>query len=245
MRPSASANASASKANVFVFTSWIARTSSGTSSGYLVSTMRSKSPSASRTTRPSDSASSRSTLTTVAAAPESRCALNTSSRASAVTRGWSPFITMTVSESWITPSAARTAPPVPSEWVCTAVSVPSGSADETSRAGETITHTRSALASRAASTGQATIGRPQTGWSIFGTDERIRVPSPAAMISTVGPLTCGIVERRGTTYASGSASWEPFASSLSICRRSASRSYQRTHFRIALSETPYFRPTAR
>jgi hypothetical protein len=33
------------------------------------------------------------------------------------------------------------------------------------------------------------------GCSIFGTDERIRVPSPAAMISTVGPLTFGIVER--------------------------------------------------
>ena len=89
------------------------------------------------------------------------------------------------------------APPVPSGWGCTTVSVPSGSAAERSRAGETITHTRSAPASRAASTGQATIGRPQTGCSIFGIDERIRVPSPAAMISTVGPLTCGIVECRG------------------------------------------------
>src|SRR5439155_4746381 len=45
--------------------------------------------------------------------------------------------------------------------------------------------------------GQAIIGRPQTGCSIFGTDERIRVPSPAAMISTVWPLTFGIVERLG------------------------------------------------
>ena len=44
----------------------------GIPSGYLVSTIRSKSPLASRTTRPSDSASSRSTLTTVAAAPDSR-----------------------------------------------------------------------------------------------------------------------------------------------------------------------------
>ena len=74
MRPSASASASASKAKVFVLTSWMARISAGTPSGYLVSTMRSKSPLASRTTRPSDSASSRSTLTTVAAAPESVCA---------------------------------------------------------------------------------------------------------------------------------------------------------------------------
>src|SRR5215208_8286720 len=95
----------------------------------------------------------------------------------------------------MTPSAARIAPPVPSEVVCTAVSVPSGRASARLRAGETITQTRSAPASRAARTGQATIGRPQTGCSIFGTDERIRVPSPAAMIRTVGPLTFGIVER--------------------------------------------------
>src|SRR5919204_744741 len=75
------------------------------------------------------------------------------------------------------------------------VSVPFGSAADRSRSGETITHTRSAPASRAARTGQATIGRPHTGCSIFGTDESMRVPSPAAMIRTVGPLTFGIVER--------------------------------------------------
>ena len=57
--------------------------------------------------------------------------------------------------------------------------------------------TRSAPASRADRIGQAIIGRPQIGCRTFGTDERIRVPSPAAMIRTVGPLTCGIVERRG------------------------------------------------
>src|SRR4051794_1486988 len=112
-------------------------------------------------------------------------------------------MTITVSEASMAPMAARTAPPVPSDWVCTAVSVPSGSADERSRAGEMITHTRSAPASRAASTGQATIGRPHTECSIFGTDERIRVPSPAAMISTVGPLTYGIVERRSRYGESG------------------------------------------
>ena len=44
-----------------VLTSRIASTSGGTPSGYLVSTIRSKSPSASRTIRPSASASSRST----------------------------------------------------------------------------------------------------------------------------------------------------------------------------------------
>ena len=45
---------------------------------------------------------------------------------------------------------------------------------------------RSAPASRAASAGQATIGRPQTGCSTLGSEERMRVPSPAAMIRTVG-----------------------------------------------------------
>ena len=53
--------------------------------------------------------------------------------------------------------------------------------------GETITATLPAPASRAASTGQATIGRPHTGCRTFGSDERIRVPSPAAMIRTVAP----------------------------------------------------------
>ena len=58
-----------------------------------------------------------------------------------------------------------------------------------SRPGETIAATRPAPASRAASTGQATIGRPQTGCSIFGSEERMRVPSPAAMTRTSGELT--------------------------------------------------------
>ena len=52
--------------------------------------------------------------------------------------------------------------------------------------GETITATRPAPASRAARIGQATIGRPQTGCSTFGSEERMRVPSPAAMTRTVG-----------------------------------------------------------
>src|SRR5213078_4301226 len=66
---------------------------------------------------------------------------------------------------------------------------------------ETITHTRSAPASRAARTGQATIGRPHTWWRTLGTEERMRVPSPAAMMRTVGPLTRGIVERPGPREA--------------------------------------------
>ena len=81
------------------------------------------------------------------------------------------------------------APPVPSASGWMTVSVPSGRTSERSRFGETITATRSAPASFAAATGHATIGRPQTGCIIFGSEERIRVPSPAAMIRTVGPAT--------------------------------------------------------
>ena len=114
-------------------------------------------------------------------------------------------MTTTVSESPIRSSAARTAPPVPSGFGWITVSVPSGSAAERSRSGETITQTRAAPASLAASTVQAIIGRPQIGCSTFGTDERIRVPSPAAMINTVGPLTFGIVERQ-RAWASPDAS---------------------------------------
>jgi hypothetical protein len=55
--------------------------------------------------------------------------------------------------------------------------------------GETIAATRPAPAARAAMIGQATSGRPQTGCSIFGVEERIRVPSPAAMTRTKGELT--------------------------------------------------------
>jgi hypothetical protein len=37
--------------------------------------------------------------------------------------------------------------------------------------------------------GQATSGRPQTVCSIFGVEERMRVPSPAAITRTKGELT--------------------------------------------------------
>ena len=57
---------------------------------------------------------------------------------------------------------------------------------ERSRSGETITQTPPAPASRAARIGQATIGRPHTSCRTLGTEERIRVPWPAAMISAVG-----------------------------------------------------------
>ena len=65
------------------------------------------------------------------------------------------------------------------------VSTLSGRASPRSRFGETMTATRSTPASRAAITGHAIIGRPQTGWRTLGRVERMRVPSPAAMISAV------------------------------------------------------------
>jgi hypothetical protein len=52
-----------------------------------------------------------------------------------------------------------------------------------------MTATLPAPASLAARIGQATIGLPHTGCSIFGVEERMRVPSPAAMTSTRGELT--------------------------------------------------------
>ena len=57
----------------------------------------------------------------------------------------------------------------------TIVSVPLGRAAERSRSGETITQIRPAPASRAASIGQATIGRPQISCMTLGTAERMRV----------------------------------------------------------------------
>ena len=108
---------------------------------------------------------------------------------SAEISGWSPERTSTVSLSSTREAAARIAPPVPSASGCTTVSTPSGSPAEMSSPGETIAATRPAPASRAARIGQATIGRPQTGCSIFGRLERMRVPSPAAMTRTRGELT--------------------------------------------------------
>src|SRR4051794_41927999 len=52
--------------------------------------------------------------------------------------------------------------------------------------GRTTTTTRPAPASCAVAIVQCSIGRPQTGWRTFGVCDRIRVPWPAAMTSTVG-----------------------------------------------------------
>ena len=89
-------------------------------------------------------------------------------------------------DSRITSAAARSAPPVPSGCGWTTVSVPSGTTGERSGSGGTITQIRPAPASSAAAIGHAIMGRPHTSCSTLGTDEFIRVPSPAAMIRAVG-----------------------------------------------------------
>lgn len=118
--------------------------------------------------------------------------------------------------------------------------MPSGSAPEMSRSGETITAIRPAPASFAAAIGHETSARPQTGCRTLGMAESIRVPCPAAMIRTVGALTGAIVLAGGWRGQAGLTKRNPAA------RISSSRSltYARTHLRIALSLTPYLRPTA-
>src|SRR4051794_22904999 len=88
-------------------------------------------------------------------------------------------------------AAAATASPVPRASCWTARSTPSGRTPASARSGPPTTTTRSAPAARAAATGQRTSGRPHTGWSTLGVSERMRVPCPAAMITTVGPATRG------------------------------------------------------
>ncbi len=86
-------------------------------------------------------------------------------------------------------TAALTASAVPRGSCCTAtVTWPSSNASS-GRSGPSTTTTLLAPASRAAATGQAIIARPHTSWSSFGVAERIRVPCPAARITTTGAVT--------------------------------------------------------
>ena len=65
------------------------------------------------------------------------------------------------------------------------------------RVGSSTTTTSVAPASRAAISGHTTSGRPHSGCRTLGVDERMRVPSPAARITTVRSGTGG--EGTGTT----------------------------------------------
>ena len=142
----------------------------------------------SRTTRPYAPGSSSSIVAIVAAAPACSWASIRRAIAAAVISGTSPLRTTTVSSPmWAT--AAATASPVPrgSSWI--ASSTPSGSWSSRRRFGLSTTTTRPAPASCAAATGHAISGRPQSGCRTFGSAERMRVPSPAARITTVGAGT--------------------------------------------------------
>ena len=85
----------------------------------------------------------------------------------------------------ISPAAAWTAPPVPfwTGWMTDLT--PSGSWPASVFSGESTITTLLAPASSAAAIGQPTSGRPQSGCSIFGSCERIRVPWPAARMTAV------------------------------------------------------------
>jgi hypothetical protein len=125
----------------------------------------------------------------VAPAPDSPCASTSFVRVSASTSGTSPITTTTVSPSPNSSRAAATASPVPRGSAWTATTTPSGMWSARSRFGPSTTTTFAAPAASAAASGHAISGRPQSGCSTLGTEERIRVPSPAARMTTVGAGT--------------------------------------------------------
>ena len=84
------------------------------------------------------------------------------------------------------PAAAATASPVPRGCSWIATSTPSGSCAVEPPLRVVDDDDPPAPASRAASSGHRIIGRPQIGCSTLGSDERMRVPSPAARMTTVG-----------------------------------------------------------
>src|SRR4051794_40012490 len=100
--------------------------------------------------------------------------------------------------------AAATAPPVPLGAGCTVTATSSGSQSSSRRFGLSTTTTLPAPASWAAVTGQRISGRPQSGCRTLGSAERMRVPSPAAMMTTVGADTARIVVSGGRYFSMGS-----------------------------------------
>ena len=117
---------------------------------------------------------------TPGAEPASRTARTVPARIAGV----SPDSTSTCSARPASASSpTSTAWPVPFAGLCTAICT-CGNAAATSSAiaGETTTTTSSAPASRAAVSTQASIGAPQTSCRTLGRWERMRVPSPPAMM---------------------------------------------------------------
>ena len=117
--------------------------------------------------------------------PARGCALRRARRSPpAVISGTSPARMTTGTSGCRWPAAAFTASPVPfgSSWIAT--STPGGRWSASARFGPSTTTIRLAPAARAAAIGHAISGRPHRGCSTFGVAERIRVPSPAARITT-------------------------------------------------------------
>ena len=121
-------------------------------------------------------------LRIVAAAPSARWVASSSASSSGVSSGVSPDSTST-SPAYPASAgpAARAASPVPSGSCCTAT-VTSRSANASRPEGEATTTTGSAPVASALPITQSTRRRPRIGWKCLGTDERIRVPRPPAMI---------------------------------------------------------------
>src|SRR4051812_7180893 len=165
-------------------------------------------PVSSRRTRPYCAGSSGSIVAIVAAASLPSCASMSALIASGVISGTSPLMTTTVDSGSMFRLAAATAPPVPLGSGWTATSTPSGSQSSSRRLGVSTTTTLPAPASCAAVTGQRISGRPQSGCRTLGSAERMRVPSPAAMMTTVGADTARIVVS-GRLYFGGESSNRP------------------------------------
>ncbi len=117
-------------------------------------------------------------------------------------------------------ASARIAAPVPSPSVCSATVTPSGRPSATPSPGRVMQTTSVAPAARAASITHSTIGRPQTGCRTLGSEERMRVPLPAAMISAVNgagmpdsgyrrPGQAGMWQTASTLFPSGSSTKAP------------------------------------
>ena len=112
--------------------------------------------------------------------------------------GTSPASTTTeASWSMCATCAARSASAVPSACSWTTLTTSSPSSDFSGSPGASTTTILAAPAVLAAATTQPIIGSPQTSCRSLGVFERIRVPWPAARMTTTGPLTRRDARRGG------------------------------------------------
>src|SRR3954447_21478731 len=171
-----------------VLTSRIASCAALASPPPLASTTPVTAPALSRRTRPYSPGSSSTIVAIVAAAPLAVCVATRSATNCAVRSGTSPDSTTTAPSAGNAPAAASRASAVPFGRSCTASTTSAGRWPSRGRAAESTTTMRAAPASRDAWIGQCTSGRPQRGCRTLGRAERIRLPLPAARITTVGAV---------------------------------------------------------